>query len=130
MGHYEDDYAAEESEVPEQDDQPGDELLDELMIFAMNEVEGPTHMAPLPPTPYMSCSGCRYFSKSMASSGGMRGSPTYFKTCTHPEVSQMGHKGRRSLTVGTGGFGASPHGKEVTPDWCPYLLEGNKQCTQ
>jgi len=108
------------------DDKNEDEQLGEILAFASNEVEGPTLIQPLPPKPYYTCSGCRYFSKSMAHSGGMRGTPTYFKTCTHPSVHTEYKKGK-SLSSLTGGFGGKPSSDERTPDWCPVLVELERQ---
>ncbi len=119
MGHYEDDYAAdEESETLEQDEQ-----LDEIMTFALNQVEGPSLLSPRPPTPYMSCTGCRYYSKSMASSGGVRNAPTYHRVCNHPQVWEddsaiIGNV--RSLNHGICG---EPEHKNVAPKWCPFLKD-------
>ncbi len=99
-----------------------DKIQDELMTVAMNQVEGPTLMNPRPPTPYMSCAGCRYYSKSMASSGGVRNAPTYHKSCTHPKANAELSIDRPSRSLTFGVLGESDH-KTVTPEWCPYLKD-------
>ncbi len=98
-----------------------DDDMDELIQFARNQVEGPSLITPRVPNTYHTCKGCKYFSKSMASTGGMRGSPTYYKDCMHPDV-KTEHRGGKSLDpmMRSGLFG-SREGKEITPDWCPFL---------
>lgn len=118
MGHYEDDYAADEAEDLES------EPVDEIIQFAMNEVEGPTRIVPRAPLPYMSCTGCKFFSESMACSGGLRKAPTYYKSCTHPEAWEEDSSlhGRHARSLNTGFGGTSGH-NTVTPKWCPFLRE-------
>ncbi len=87
-----------------------------LRLFGMSQVEGPTLMTPPTPTPYYSCTGCKYFKKEMACSGGMTGSPTYYKYCEEPSLSDVDKwKWRLSGVYGSG------EGKEITPTWCPLL---------
>lgn len=99
-----------------------DKLVQEV-IKAMEPIEGPELVTPPPPKPYQSCQRCTHLHKSMARSGGLRGAPTYHKSCIHPEAwdddSQL--NGRpRSLNTGHGG---TPGHKTVTPSWCPFLRE-------
>lgn len=94
-----------------------DEIDKEIMDFALNRVEGPTLIAPPQPMPYNTCNGCTHFHKDMAHSGGLRGSPSYFKYCTHPEVNEMG---KRNFNSGIRGSSSNRNG---TPKWCPVLLE-------
>jgi len=85
--------------------------------------DGPIEVDPPKPKPYLSCKNCNYYHRSMASTGGQRGAPTYYKSCTHPEAWEEGSGLRSSHRSLVDGFGrAQPeHQKLVTPQWCPFL---------
>ena len=97
------------------------EQIDELLTYARNKIEGPSKVAPPKPEPYYSCKGCRYFNREMASTGGLKKAPTYFKNCIHPDVEGINGQHHRSLT--TGFRGSSSGSKDITPSWCPVLLQ-------
>jgi hypothetical protein len=84
--------------------------------------DGPTLIDPPKPKPYYTCGLCNFFEQEMACSGGLEGSPTYYKTCIHPDVHTDYMKGR---SLNTGHNISSHRSKDVTPSWCP-LLESNK----
>lgn len=100
-------------------------LVDEL--FAKRD--GPIEVIPPRPKPHLSCKQCNYYHKSMASTGGQRRAPTYYKSCTHPEAwegdSQLrGNKRsliRRFERAEPGGVNV------VTPQWCPFLRKKEEE---
>lgn len=85
-------------------------------------VDGPEMVTPPQPKPHLSCNRCTFYQKSMADTGGLRGAPTYHKSCTHPEAWQEDSQlkgNNRSLNKNFHG-GDSGH-KTITPEWCPFL---------
>lgn len=92
-----------------------------MSIFDRLQNDGPTLVNPPPPKPYYTCDGCKHFERSMACSGGINGTPTFWKRCHEPSVVEETRGLGRSLNRS---FHGEPYSKEVTPDWCPLLPKG------
>jgi hypothetical protein len=84
------------------------------MIYGDNE--GPTQTT-IPQQSFTTCSGCKYFSRSLWRSGR---DPVYHNNCEHPELRDTLRK-----------FGNNLHENHLgiveTPGWCPILNKKEKE---
>ena len=83
--------------------------------------EGPRTITP---RKYKNCDGCNYVEKVRASTGGLKGAPTYYMSCEHPEIMELAANSDlippgRSVNK-RGSRGENPL-LQRTPMWCPYI---------
>ena len=89
-------------------------MNDNDLLKLLEKTDGPVLRHPPPPKPYYSCRDCKYFETTRASTGGVKGAPTYFKYCGHSSF-------EFPIPLHYINFHGTPLNEEITPHWCPEL---------